>query len=90
MTILAENKMETPEKIYIHPGVHNYNSEIPFTGSIEYIRSDIAKSETIEAIIAFANWYDGQQNSPEMQNEKWMNETNAKSFLKEFLNSRKK
>lgn len=48
---------------------------------VEFIRKDVAESETIAAIMDFADWYDKQQNAPEYQNEKWMNESNAKSFL---------
>lgn len=38
--------MKTSEKIYINPEVNNYNSESPFTGSVEYVRSDIAEQIT--------------------------------------------
>lgn len=91
----------TPKSIYLDLGYkpapgEDFNdltdvtwSESNATGNgVKYIRGDVVESQTIRAIIAFAGWYDRQQNSPELQNEKWMNETNAKSFLKEF-NSRK-
>jgi len=69
--------MKTPERIYIHPGVHNYNSEIPFTGSVEYVRSDISESNRNEFAIFC---YDAG---------KWGGERDAEK-LYELFNSRKK
>lgn len=92
-----------PEKIYLQIGeeadIDDYLDFNELVGvswcsdkieesDVEFIRSDIAIQKTINSIIAFANWYDKQTSTEESQNEPWMNETNAKSFLS-YYNSRK-
>jgi hypothetical protein len=71
--------MKTPEKIYINPEVNNYNSEIPFTGSVEYIRSDIAEQMAKETL--------SQLDSPLTA---LLSNTEYRQYVKEFINSRKK
>lgn len=45
---------------------------------------DLLESELVKTVIAFANWYDKNSCSEASQNDPWMNETNAKSFLAEY------
>jgi len=71
--------MKTPEKIYINPEVNNYNSEIPFTGSVEYIRSNIAKEMANELL--------AKLNSPLTE---LLSDVEYRSYVTEFINSRKK